>query len=84
MILLIDFDDDPERLLFAKGRVPLSDPEALRRALNNLPYESIGHQMAKDCQEGTDTIWQHELLEHNASELSRLRTSVRPILFPEA
>jgi hypothetical protein len=38
--------------------------------------------MAKDCREGTDTIWRHDLLRHNAGELDRLAAHVRPILFP--
>jgi hypothetical protein len=37
--------------------------------------------LAKDCREGTDTTWWHALLQHNASELDRLRACVRPILF---
>ncbi len=40
------------------------------------PFES-----AQDCREDTDTIWGHDLLRHNASELARLRHQVRPILF---
>jgi hypothetical protein len=93
MILLIDFDRHPERLHFARGKVPeqlaervfvlgaLSEPEELRAALS-LPYESIGASLAKDCWERTDTVWRHELLSHNAAELERLNASVRPILFP--
>lgn len=37
--------------------------------------------MAEDCREGTNTMWDHELLRHNAGELERLRKRVRPILF---
>lgn len=93
MVLLIDFDRNlegrlrivkeciPERLA---GRVfvlgPLSEPEDLKPDLGS--YETIGKAMAKDCREGTDGIWRHELLQHNAAELDRLRERVRPILFP--
>jgi hypothetical protein len=92
MVLLIDFDGDEARLTKAKAEIPehltervfilgaLTNPEALRQA-NLGPYEGIGLGMAKDCREGTDTIWGHELLQHNASELDRLREHVRPILF---
>ena len=59
----------------------LDKPEALKQA-NLGSYEDIGSAMAKDCREGTDRIWGHELLRHNASELDRLREHVRPILFP--
>lgn len=92
MVLLIDFDDVAERLNIAKSRIPerlmdrvfilgaLDEPEKLRSAgLGG--YESIGSAMAQDCREGTDTIWRHDLLRHNAGELVRLREHVRPILF---
>ncbi|MGO9274215.1 MAG: hypothetical protein ACLQOO_28920 [Terriglobia bacterium] len=93
MVLLIDFDGEKERLTIAKAKIPAdladrvfilgawTEPEALRQASLG-SYEEIGMAMAKDCREGTDTIWAHELLQHNASELDRLREHVRPILFP--
>jgi hypothetical protein len=93
IVLLIDFDGNAERLTKAKTEVPrhltdrvpilgaLSKPEALRQA-NLGSYEDIGLAMAKDCREGTDTTWGHRLLQHNKSELDRLRERVRPILFP--
>jgi len=93
MVLLIDFDGKQERLTEAKAKIPvrladrvfivgaLSNPEALKQA-NLGSYENIGRALAKDCREGTDTTWGHELLRHNACELDRLRTCVRPILFP--
>ena len=93
MVLLIDFDGKQERLTEAKAKIPvhladrvfilgaLSKPEALKQA-NLGSYEKIGRALAKDCREGTDTIWGHELLQHNASELERLREHVRPILIP--
>ncbi len=96
MVLLIDFDNNFEtRLKKAKDRIPqhliervfvlgtLSEPEALRRAGLG-PYEAIGLAMAKDCREGTNTVWGHELLRHNAGELDRLRERVVRILFPTA
>jgi hypothetical protein len=91
MVLLIDFDEREERLQHAKTRIPAhlthrvfiigawSEPEALRKDLGS--YETIGSALAKDCREETDTIWAHDLLRHNASELHRLRALVRPILF---
>jgi hypothetical protein len=92
MVLLIDFDGSEERLVEAKATIPVdladrvfilgawSEPEALRQAKLG-SYETIGKAMAEDCREGTDTIWGHDLLKHNASELDRLREQVRPILF---
>ena len=93
MVLLIDCDGDETRLTKAKAEIPehltervfilgtMTNPEALRQA-NLGSYEGIGLAMAEDCREGTDTIWGHDLLRHNASELDRLREHVRPILFP--
>jgi hypothetical protein len=93
MVLLLDFDSDIERLARVRAQVPadlmervfiigaLSEPEALKQAGLGT-YEEIGSGLAKDCREETDTIWGHELLQHNASELDRLRQHVRPILFP--
>jgi hypothetical protein len=93
MVLLIDFDGSEGRLTEAKAKIPTdltarvfilgawTDPEALKQAKLG-SYEEIGSAMAKDCREGTDTIWGHELLQHNLGELDRLREHVRPILFP--
>ncbi len=90
MILLIDFDGRESRILEARHEVPaeladrvfilgvLTQPERLKAGRT---YEDIGLDMAKDCREGTNTIWNHELLRHNAGELDRLRERVRPILF---
>jgi hypothetical protein len=95
VVLLIDFDGHPERLTQAKAEIPenlagrvfilgaLTKPEALRQASLG-SYEEIGLALAKDCREGTDTVWGHDLLRHNASELDRLRRSVLPILFPSS
>jgi hypothetical protein len=57
----------------------LTKPEEIKASLGS--YETIGMALAKDCREGTDTIWGHALLQHNAGELVRLREHVRPILF---
>jgi hypothetical protein len=93
MILLIDFDDHPERLAEAKAEIPdqlaervfvlgaLTEPEGLKQAGLGSP-EQIGLGLAKDCREGTDTLWRHPLLRHNAPELERMLQRVRPILFP--
>ena len=92
MILLIDLDGQEERLAAAVAQVPahltervfilgvLSEPEKLKPDLGD--YETIGLALAKDCREETNTTWGHRLLQHNTVELDRLRTTVRPILFP--
>ena len=94
MILLIDFDCKwEERINRARSDIipahltdrvfilgAWKEPEDLMRA-NLGTFEEIGKAMARDCRDGTDNIWMHELLRHNASELDRLREHVRPILF---
>ena len=93
VVLLIDFDGHEARLHQVKSEIPerlaervfvlgaLTKPEVLRQAgLGS--YEEIGLAMAKGCREGTDTIWSHDLLRHNAPELQRLLQHVRPVLFP--
>src|SRR5216684_4359109 len=71
----------PERLsdrVFILGA--LTEPENLKSAgLGS--YKTIGKAISKDCREETDTLWGHDLLRPNASEISRLREHVRPILF---
>lgn len=92
MVLLIDFDGRAGRLEEARSRLPprfnervfilgaLSKPEALRQAgLGS--YEEIGFAMARDCHEGTSTMWGHKLLCHNATELGRLTKRASQILF---
>ena len=93
MVLLIDFDNDSDRMNKAKAAVPSSlvervfilgaksEPEDLKKS-NLGTYERIGSDMAKNCRDDTDTTWKHDLLWHNASELDRLRERVRQILFP--
>jgi len=92
MVLLIDFDGSAGRLEQAQARIPdrlrervfilgaWTEPEALRKA-DLGSYEDIGRKLAEDCRAGTDTIWGHDLLRHNAQELGRLRERVRPVLF---
>ncbi len=88
MVLLIDLDGKEGRTQEAKREIPeqlrdrvfilstLTEPEDIEG-----PYEEIGKAMARDCREGTNGIWDHELLRHNSAELERLRERVRPILF---
>lgn len=91
MVLLIDFDGKSDRLEDARNRIPerlrdrvfilgaWNEPEDLKSALGT--YETIGRALARDCRDGSDTIWEHDLLRHNAGEIARLRERVRPILF---
>src|SRR5665213_1221225 len=94
MVLLVDFDDMEHRLEIVRAAIPerltervfvlgtRSQPERLRQAIDS--YESIGKALARDCRDDTQVTWSHELLRHNAGELERLRTHVRPFLFQGA
>lgn len=93
LVLVIDFDGHPERLQYAKTKIPedvrervyivgsLTDPQRLRAHLRK-DLETIGQELATDCRNDTSTTCSHKLLHHNATELARLRTHVRSILFP--
>ncbi len=88
MVLLIDFDGQPDRWTYAKGYIPerlgervfilgvWTEPEDMKGSL-----ETIGTTLAKDCRDGTSIMWDHELLQHNEPEFARLREHVRPFLF---
>lgn len=92
VVLLIDFDESPSRLETAKAVIPehlkdrvfvigvWSEPEKLRSNCGKT-YEKIGLALAKDCCDNTNEIWAHDLLQHNTSELARLRELVFPFLF---
>lgn len=93
IVLLIDFDNHLERLVFAQSRIPtdiadrvfilgaLDEPEVLKRSLSK-SYETIGYEIAQDCSKDANNVWAHPQLRHNANELERLRVHIRPILFP--
>jgi len=92
MLLMVDYDDKLNRLERVRHVIPdnlrnrvfvlgaRTTPEALRSSLG-LPYERIGSALAGDCRDNTQSVWNHELIRHNADELERLRLHVRPILF---
>ena len=94
MVLLIDFDGlHSARLNLARNKyIPQhladrvfvlgvsSEPEDLKRSGLGSP-QVVGLDLARDCREGTNTTWGHELLQHNAGEVDRLRERVRPIFF---
>jgi len=65
----------------------LDEPENLRSSLVKQgaiapnTFEKIGDLIASDCREGTEQIWGHPHLVHNASEVQRMRADLRNILF---
>jgi hypothetical protein len=92
MILLIDFDQDSDRLSYVKTQIPQeleprvfilgvwSEPEDLRKQLGK-NFEKIGTALAHDCATNDNQFWSHELLQHNDSELARLTQTVKLFLF---
>ena len=42
---------------------------------------TIGKTLAAECLHDEDTMWQHDLLAHNAAERARLNATVKEILF---
>lgn len=94
IVLMIDFDDQVERLSQIQEEIPeglidrvfvvgtLSEPENLRTQMNK-SFERIGQALAQDCADNTQTVWGHPLLKHNESELGRMVKNVKPFLFNE-
>ncbi len=96
VVMLIDFDDkdiEGRRAHFdrnipedVKPRVFVIgskvDPEALQRELS-MTRERIGSALAEDCLKQDSELWRHEHLVHNSSELERMSTTIKPILFQD-
>jgi hypothetical protein len=91
LVLLIDFDGDANRRLYVEDRIPqevkdrvfllgsFEEAEDLTPGLGH--PESIGGQVGRACEASHDGPWGHELLRHNATELDRLSTFARSLLF---
>lgn len=92
MVLMIDFDGQQARFGEAQAIIPANlrdrvfvlgartEPEDLRADLGT--FETIGEALARDCRDGTASTWGHADLQHNTAEITRMRDTVRPILFP--
>jgi hypothetical protein len=92
MILLLDFDGDPDRAEKIRNIIPddlkdrvfllgaRTEPEALKQAgLGS--YEDIGRKLAAECRSGQQIIWKTDLLQQNADELDRLRETACKFMF---
>lgn len=89
-VLLLDFDDNLDRLDEIKAKIPpnlrervfiigaKNEPEDLKRHWG--AYEAVGRLLAEDCVNNTSQYWSHYFLSNNAAELDRLRRSVRHFL----
>ena len=92
VVMLIDFDEDDDRLKKIEAEVPddvkarvfvigsKDEPETLKGELK-MPLEKIGGALAQDCLAGDLGLWEHQQLSHNGPELKRLEQIVKPILF---
>ena len=92
MVLLLDFDECEDRLIYVKSHIPediknrvfvlgvQSNPESLKRDIQK-NFEAIGESLATDCAENKNELWGHPLLIHNKTELERMIVSVKPFLF---
>ncbi len=92
MVLLVDFDSESDRFDQMTEGIPgdlakrvfvigtWSEPEELSRA-DLGSREGVGYKLASECYDGTRNVWNHDLLRHNAKELDRMTTLLRPILF---
>ncbi len=93
MVLLVDFDNSSARFDQMTQDIPeglaervfvigvWSEPEELPRVdLGSM--EDVGYKLARECYDETRDVWNHDLLRHNADELDRMTTLLRPILFP--
>lgn len=93
VLLIIDFDhqaairlkcirrlipDDLNDRVFILGS--LSEPEDIKTNLQ-MSFESVGRSLAQDCVDDTRTVWGHDLLKHNETELDRMIPFIKPFLF---
>lgn len=94
LVILIDYDNDLDRLadnkhiiaedlldrVFVLG-ISSKDPKDLVTVKAAKDLEDIGSQLAKACANNAPGLWEHDLLRHNQTELSRMASSVKPLLF---
>jgi hypothetical protein len=92
LVLLLDFDGQSDRPDKVNEKIPedlkdrvfllgvQSEPEALRQAgLGS--FEDIGRRLGNECRTGIRDVWAHDLLQQNASEITRLEQAVCHFLF---
>jgi hypothetical protein len=91
VVLLIDFDGQAKRFREVQDEIPdaladrvfilgaLTEPEDLKAPGKSL--ETVGEELARDCQTDNTVFWENDLLKHNSQELIRLKSSVSKFLF---
>ncbi len=87
VLILIDFNNHPERLDKAAEYIPsslrdrvfvlgcLDEPEAIRNA-TGLTKEQLGEALAGDCINDNGGLWQNAILAHNQAELARMKQAI--------
>jgi hypothetical protein len=92
VLVLIDCDQDPNRIVEAIGTMPehlrerifvlgtLRDPESLQSAMK-MTLETIGEQIANECFEEEANVWKHPDLIHNQPEVASLKQSLFSAVF---
>jgi hypothetical protein len=94
LLLVIDFDGDPDRMDIAWARIPedvrgrvfilgaREEPETVRCALSRIgSLEKIGTSLAEDCRGDEPQVWTHPEFARNTDELDRMKPIVEPWLF---
>lgn len=94
LVLLIDFDDQyPARLGQFQNAMPgdvqdrvyvlgaLTEAETLKRE-SGKKFGPLGQALAQACAADDDGLWSIGQLMHNKDEIQRLKTNVKPFLFP--
>lgn len=88
IILLIDFDEDGNRLAYVSERIPADLRERVfvlgswKEAEDLGKAEPMGRRLAQACRTDSEGDRGHELLRHNSGELEGFRPAARAILFP--
>jgi hypothetical protein len=76
--------DIAERVFIAGALTEVEDPRRSlvhRHLISPNTLEHIGGALAEECRNGGSLVWGDKLLAHNAVEVARMRTALRPILF---
>lgn len=94
VVLIVDFDKRatrcsefkkvvPERLLERVFIVGVwSEPEQLKGEFGG--FEKLGEALADDCRTEGNQAWSHDLINHNAAELARMKERLRTIFFHQS
>ena len=92
MVLIVDCDEKDDRFVSVRRVIPedladrvfvvgaWSTPERLTAAIG-CTREELGLQLATECCDSTCKTWDHDLLRHNADEVAKMTSRLKPLLF---